>query len=89
MLSLDVAEAFDHVFHPRLLHNLYSKRIPEYIIKWTESFLGGRSTSLTIGRKISEIFLINTGIPQGSSISPILFLFFNALLIKNCANSGL
>lgn len=33
LLSLDVAGAFDHVSHPRLLHNLKSKRVPEYIIQ--------------------------------------------------------
>ena len=89
ILSLDVAGAFDHVSHPRLLHNLRSKGIPEYMVKWTESFLGGRSTSITIGNRTSEVFAIDTGIPQGSPISPILFLFFNAPLIEDCANSGL
>ena len=89
LLSLDVAGAFDYVSHPRLLHNLRSKRIPEYIVQWTESFLTGRSTSITLGRRTSNIFPVQAGIPQGSPISPILFLFFNAPLIENCATSGL
>ena len=75
ILSLLVAGAFNHVFHPRLIHNLRSKGIAEYIVRWTESFLGGRSTSLTIGRKMSEVFSVKAGIPQGSPISPVLFLF--------------
>ena len=32
---------------------------------------------------------VHTGIPQGSPILPILFLFFNAPLIKDCARMGL
>lgn len=88
-LSLDVAGAFNHASHPRLLHNLRFKGIPEYIVKWTESFLKERSTSVTIGRRTSEIFPIDAGIPQGSPISHILFLCFNAPLIEECANSGL
>lgn len=84
-----MAGAFDHASHTRLIHNLQSKGIPGCIVKWTESFLGGRPISLTIGRKTSEVFSVNPGIPQGSPISPILFLFFNAPLIEDCANSGL
>lgn len=89
LLSFDVAGAFDHVSHSRLLHNLRSKKVSEYIVKWASSFLGEKSTSMTIGRKTSEIFPVNAGIPQESPISPILFLFFNASLIETCANSGL
>lgn len=37
-LSLDVAGAFDHVSHPRLLHNIRAKGIPEYVLKWMETF---------------------------------------------------
>lgn len=33
LLPPDVAEAVDHVAHPRLLHNLRSKAIPEYMVK--------------------------------------------------------
>ena len=59
------------------------------MVKWTESFLEGRSTSITIGNKTSGVFAVDIGIPQGSPISPILFLFFNAPLIEDCTNSGL
>ena len=89
LLSLDVAGAFDHVSHPRLFHNLTSKGIPEYVVKWTESFLKERPTSITIGRKIGEIIPVDEGISQESPISPILFLLFNALLIEECADSEL
>ena len=44
---------------------------------------------MTIGRKPSEVLPVNAGIPLGSPISPILFLFFNGALIEECANSGL
>ena len=78
ILSLDVAGAFDHVLG-----------ISEYMVKWTESFLENRSTSITIENRTSKIFAIDTGIPQGSPISSNLFLFFNASLIKDCTNLGL
>lgn len=88
-LSLDVAGAFDHVSHPRLLHNLRSKGIPEYIIKWTASFLSERSTSITLGRKTSDILSVTADISQGSPISAVIFLFFNVPLLEDCTSSGL
>ena len=39
--------------------------------------------------RVSEILPVNAGIPQGSPILPILFLFINAPLNEECANSGL
>ena len=44
---------------------------------------------MTLGRRTSDISPIQAGIPQGSPISPTLFLFFNAPLIEDCAKSGL
>ena len=89
VLSLDMTRAFDHVSYPWLLHNLQTKGIPEYIIRWIKNFLKRRSTSMTVGKKTSKVFSIGTGIPQGLPISPILFLFFNMPLIENCAKSEL
>ena len=89
LMSLDVSGAFDHVSHPRLIHNLRMKGLPAWVIGWVESFLTDRETSLTLNCKTSEMKPVQTGIPQGSPISPILFLFFNAPLIKDCARMGL
>jgi hypothetical protein len=84
LLALDVQKAFDNVSHKRLLHNLEEKRVPKAILRWISSFLEGRSTSIQLGEYISAIKAIdNTGIPQGSPISPILYLFYNAPLLKD------
>lgn len=89
MLSLDMSGAFDHVAHTRLLHNLRKRGIPEYIVGWTESFLSERRTSLRFDGKTSAVRPVSAGIPQGSPVSPILFLFFNANLIEDCQAQGL
>jgi len=89
LLSLDVAGAFDNVSHERLLHNLRKKRVPSLITNWVSSFLSDRATSITLGSKTSEMEEVTTGIPQGSPISPVLFLFFNAPLIEECARANL
>jgi hypothetical protein len=63
------------------------KGIPEGIVRWTASFLKERATSITLGSKTSPVEAVETGIPQGSPISPILFLFFNAPLIEACSKA--
>jgi len=84
MLSLNVVEAFNQVSHVRLLHTLKMKRTSSYIIKWTCSFLKNRETSLIFDEQTSNMRKVNADISQRSFISSILFLFFNASLIKKC-----
>ncbi len=55
-----------------------------YIIKWTRSFLKNRETSLIFDEQTSDMRKINADILQRFLISSILFLFFNASLIKKC-----
>ena len=78
-------ETFDNVSHYRLLHNLRQKRISKLIVNWTRSFLTDREISLTLERIISRLKSAETRISQKSSMSSILFLFFNAFLIERCA----
>ncbi|KAI0997976.1 hypothetical protein K3495_g10214 [Podosphaera aphanis] len=81
LLSLDISGAFDNVSHERLIHNLREKGIPRWITQFVESFLEGRTTSLVLGTFKGDQTPTNTGIPQGSSLSPILFLFFVSTLL--------
>jgi len=46
MLSLDIAEMFNHVSHIRLLHILRMRRTLNYIVEWTCSFLKDRESLL-------------------------------------------
>ena len=81
-LFLDVMGAFDNVAHRRLLHNLRKRRIDQRIVNWTSSFLTGRTTVIKTSEGVTERININIGIPQGSPLSPILYLFYNADLIE-------
>ena len=85
LLSLDMAAAFPNVSHDRLLHILRRDGIPTGLVRWTTSFLAERQISLVLGRWQSESHQISTGIPQGSPVSPILFLLFNKELVDFCA----
>ncbi|KAJ3552838.1 hypothetical protein NPX13_g11022 [Xylaria arbuscula] len=86
LLLLDVSGAFDNVSHRRLLHNLRKRRIDEKIVRWVESFLKDRHTQILMDGYKSMQYKTSTGIPQGSPLSPILYLFYNADLVD--ANSS-
>ena len=85
LLSMDVAGAYDTVSHRRLIHNT---KIPKWITDWVDSFLNERSTTPAIYSRVTGIFELRTGIPQGSPISPVLYLFYNADLLDICERPG-
>ena len=76
LLSLDISGAFDYSSHERLVHNLRKRRIPLILINWIISFLKDRETIIKLFEGESQPYKVTTGIPQGSPISLILFLFF-------------
>src|SRR5579859_383311 len=82
VVFMDVAGAFNNVHRKRLLYDLRKRRIPEFIVRWVESFLSDRTMHLRFNRIDSERIQIEAGVPQGSSISPILYLFYNADLLE-------
>ncbi len=82
MLSLNIAEAFNHVLHIKLLHTLRMRRTLNYIVNWTRSFLKDRKSSLMFDEQIDAMQWVDADISQRFLISSILFLFFNASLIE-------
>jgi retron-type reverse transcriptase len=82
MLSLDLAGAFDNVPHNKLLEILHRKRLPEWIIRAIAYFIQDRRTRITYTGFESDWIRTETGIPQGSPLSPILFLFFISELLE-------
>ena len=81
-IFLDVAGAFNNVHHRRLIHNLKARRLPPEIIKWVQSFLQGRSTRLHFNGSTSQSIPTPAGVPQGSPLSPILYMYYNADLLE-------
>ena len=56
---------------------------------WVKSFLQDRFSTIRIASEESELRPVQNRIPQGSPISPILYLFFNEELIRICNGVGL
>jgi len=82
VLSLDMTGAFDRVNHLRLLDNLRKKGVPLWFVRMVGSFLTDRTTTLLVENEETEPRRLNAGVPQGSPLSAMLFLFYNALLLE-------
>ena len=72
MLTFDISGFFNNVSHPVLINRLRELRMPLPIVKWVDSFLRDRRTVVCLDGRRDEMVEINTGVPQGSCVSPIL-----------------
>ena len=73
---LDIKGAFDHVAKNQLLSILARLGLPVSLMSWVKSFLSTRLLRLSFDGNTQNFTEIITGIPQGSPISPILFLIY-------------
>ena len=85
VLALDVSGAFDRVLKERLFWALKQQGLPRAAYNWVFSFMLDRQTTLAFDGRESPAFPVLTGVSQGSPLSPILFLFYNAELLEWCA----
>ena len=83
MLSLDIKGAYDNVARKRLLWILERKGFPQWVVRTVDSFLTDRRTRITFSGYENDWIQTESGIPQGSPLSPILFLFFISELLED------
>ncbi|KAI0993264.1 hypothetical protein K3495_g14920, partial [Podosphaera aphanis] len=77
-VTLDVRGAFDAVLHNRLIWRMESQGWPKPILKWTSSFLQNRRVQVRFQGGVTTPKELMCGVPQGSPISPLLFLLYMA-----------
>ena len=73
---LDMEKAFDRVWHAGLKLKLRLLGLPDIILRWISSFLSDRKLRVNINGKNSRYIQPNFGVPQGSPLSPLLFILF-------------
>ena len=70
----DFSKAFDMLWKNGLIHKLRQLGLSGNIIGWITDFLSDRKIRVRVNNILSSEYLLQNGTPQGSVISPLLFL---------------
>ena len=76
ILTLDLKGAFDAVLSGRLNHRLRRQGWPATVLRWVSSFTQDRTAAIQLDGHQSSTFAVPAGLPQGSPVSPILFMLY-------------
>jgi len=71
---LDFQKAFDVVNHKILLTKLKYYKCDDLAISWFKSYLTNRCQKVRLGLAESKMEKVQSGVPQGSILDPLLFL---------------
>jgi len=81
VIALDIAGAFDRVWHGGLLSKLTSLGLSGDLHSLLRDYLHGRTLSVVVKGHQSKQYPIKASVPQGSVLGPILWnVFINDLL---------
>jgi hypothetical protein len=77
-LMMDVKGAFPTVNCACLLYKIHQTRMDENLVQWTDSFMSNHRVEIIMNGEPELAIETNTGLPQGSPVSPVLFLIYIA-----------
>ena len=73
-LFLDAEAAFDQAWHDGIRYKVKELKVPQRLIRLISSFLSGRHLTVNVGDKSSNKVTMEAGTPQGSCLSPLLYI---------------
>ena len=76
LVTMDIHGAFDSVLRKRLILRLREHGWPIGLVRWVDSFMSCRFAKVRFQETTTESSPLLCGLPQGSPISPILFLLY-------------
>lgn len=88
LVTFDVQGAYNGVNKEVLQQRLRKCGIPEFFVKWVYSFCSNRSAAIAFDGFCSETAdVLQPRLPQGSPLSPILYILFNSDLLIGTINA--
>ena len=73
---LDISKAFDKVWHEGLLFKLKQNGFDGILLSLLTSYLTNRKQRVVLNGTSSDWEVIESGVPQGSVLGPLLFLIY-------------
>ncbi|KAK7877307.1 hypothetical protein WMY93_031957 [Mugilogobius chulae] len=70
----DIEKAYDMLWREGLLIKLHQLGVGARAFNWVRDFLVGRKIQVRVGSAFSDQYEVHNGTPQGSAISPLLFI---------------
>lgn len=81
MITMDVQGAFDALLAKRLLARMTKQGWPLPLLKLVQSFLTDRKVRVRLEKSTTGYHNVECGTPQGSPLSPVLYMLYLAELI--------
>ena len=75
-IFLDFSKAFDTINHHILLEKLYKYGMRGLPHAWFSDYITNRKQYVKVGNAESSLKTITCGVPQGSTLGPLLFLLY-------------
>lgn len=83
LVTFDVQGAYNGVNKEVLQQRLRKCGIPEFFVKWVYSFCSNRRAAIAFDDFCSDtVDVTQPGLPQGSPLSPVLYILFNSDLLR-------
>lgn len=78
VIFFDIKAAFDSVWYDGLIYKINDFNLPPYLTNYLISFLNDRTANIEFESTLSRPFKLKSGTPQGSPLSPILYILYTA-----------